>query len=86
MKTMDENPKREELLRYISRATSYGNLGLFVGTGFCKAVLNDGLDDIALSWGELLKRSAAELGVDYSAIRKEGANYPEIASAPLLFD
>jgi hypothetical protein len=80
MKTMDENLNREELLRCISASTSYGNLGLFVGTGFCKAILNDGVDDIALSWGQLLERSAAQLEVDYNAIPKEGASYPEIAS------
>ncbi len=80
MKKLDENPTREELLRYISTSTSYGNLGLFVGAGFCKAILNDGVDDIALSWGQLLERSAAQLEVDYNAIPKEGASYPEIAS------
>jgi SIR2-like domain len=77
---LNKNPNREQLLRYISAATSYGNLGLFVGTGFSKAILNDSIDEIALSWRQLLQRSAKQLEVDYDAISKEGTSYPEIAS------
>ena len=59
-----EVPTRTEVLTFISKSASYGNLGLFVGDGFSKAVLNDPMK-IALSWGELLERSAKKLKVDY---------------------
>lgn len=80
MATVGDNPKRDDVLKFISSSASYGNLGLFIGAGFCKAVLNDGLEEIALSWGQLLKKASEQLNVDYNAIPKEGAGYPEIAS------
>ena len=74
------NPTREDVLLFLSSASSYGNLGAFVGAGFSKAVLNANGDGIALSWGELLERVSAVIGVDYATIPKEGLGYPEIAS------
>jgi hypothetical protein len=59
-----EVPTRTEVLTFISKSASYGNLGLFVGAGFSKAVLNDPMK-IALSWRELLEQSAKKLKVDY---------------------
>ena len=58
-----------EALQFISAAASYGNLGLFIGAGLSKAVLND-VNEIALSWGQLLERGSITEGVDFSAIRK----------------
>lgn len=80
MKTLNNNPTRKQILRFISTSTSYGNLGLFVGTGFCKAILNGGFDEIVLSWEELLKKSAKQLNINYARIAKKGTSYPEIAS------
>ncbi len=80
MATIEDNPKREDVLKFISSSASYGNLGLFVGAGFCKAVLNNGLEDIALSWNQLLEKASEQLEMDYSLIPKEGSGYPEIAS------
>ena len=68
------------MLRFISKATSYGNLGLFIGTGFSKAVLNDNDSQIALSWGELLEQVSEKLEIDYEAIQKEGVGYPGLAT------
>jgi hypothetical protein len=80
--TLPEEPTREQVLKFLARSASYGNLGLFIGAGFCKAVLNETADDeIALSWGELLERAAKRLHVDYASIGKDGVSYPEIASA-----
>jgi hypothetical protein len=77
-----EVPTRTEVLTFISKSASYGNLGLFVGAGFSKAVLNDPMRmKIALSWGELLEQSAKNLKVDYDKIDKVGVGYPDIASA-----
>ncbi len=64
----------------MAESASYGNLGLFIGAGFSKAVLNAD-DKIALSWGELLKKAAKKMRVDYKSIANAGASYPEIASA-----
>ena len=80
MNRLPDNPSRAEVLAFISRSASYGNLGTFIGAGFSKAVLNDGLNDIALSWGELLAAVARSLDVNYDEIRKEGVSFPEIAS------
>ena len=80
MNKLPDNPSRAEVLAFISKSASYGNLGTFIGAGFSKAVLNDGFNDIALSWGELLAAVAKSLGVDYNEIWKEGVGYPEIAS------
>ena len=80
MNRLPDNPSRAEVLAFISRSASYGNLGTFIGAGFSKAVLNDGFNDIALSWGELLAAVASSLDVDYGEIWKEGVSFPEIAS------
>lgn len=80
MNRLPNEPSREEVLKFISKSASYGNLGLFMGAGFTKAVLNDNLDNIALSWAELLEKVSTILGVDYESIDKEGIGYPEIAS------
>jgi hypothetical protein len=81
MYKLSNTPTREQTLKFISQSASFGNLGLFIGAGFSKAVLNDEFSDIALSWGELLSRSSEKIGVDYEKIWKEGVSYPEIATS-----
>jgi hypothetical protein len=79
---LSKEPSREEVLTFLAHATSYGNLGLFIGAGFSKAVLNEASEDeIALSWGDLLKKAAKKMGVKYESVGKVGVSYPEIASA-----
>jgi len=78
--TLPKDVSREDALRFISNSASYGNLCLFVGSGFSKAVLNDESQDVALSWGELLEQASKKLSIDYESIPKEGVSYPEIAS------
>lgn len=72
-------PNRHDALAKIAKSSIFGNLGLFIGSGFSKAVL-DVDKEIALSWGELLKRAAEKLEVDYEQIAGSGFSYPEIAS------
>lgn len=79
--SLSADPTRNEVLTFISKSASYGNLGAFIGAGFSKAVLNDGYPGIALSWGELLERASANLHVNYEEINKIGVGYPDIASA-----
>jgi hypothetical protein len=81
MSRLSADPTRNEVLTFISKSASYGNLGAFIGAGFSKAVLNDELHEIALSWGELLKQASKKLNVDYDKINKIGVGYPDIASA-----
>jgi hypothetical protein len=81
MPQIRDNSTRDQVLRFISRSVNYGNLGVFIGAGLSKAVLNDDTAYVALSWGELLEKAAQRLGVDYNRIGKDGASYPEIASA-----
>lgn len=71
---------KQDVYKHISNSASYGNLGLFIGTGFSKAVLNDENHRIALSWGELLEKVCNKFDIDYDAIDKEGIGYPEIAT------
>ena len=81
MDRLPKEPSRDEVLTFLAGSASYGNLGLFIGAGFSKAVLNEGSeDDVALSWGELLEKVAKKMNVDYAAIKKTGVSYPEIAS------
>ena len=78
---LPETPSRDEVLTFISKSASYGNLGAFIGAGFSKAVLNNGAGGVALSWGELLEQSCKNLEIEYATIQKEGVSYPDIASA-----
>ncbi len=68
------------MIESLASSVSYGNLGLFVGAGFSKAVLDDESGGVALSWPELLEKTAQKMEVDYESINKVGASYPEIAS------
>jgi len=74
--------KIEDLFFNIAHASSYGNLGLFIGSGFTKAIVNDDFEKPAFDWGTLLKKSADELNVDYDNIISSNKNlsYPRIAS------
>ena len=72
-----ENPDYDKVLAYLAIASIQGRLGLFIGTGFSKAVLNN---TKALSWGELLKKASEELNIDHESIFKEGMSYPEFAT------
>lgn len=81
MFTLPETPTRQQVFAFLSRSASYGNLGAFIGAGFSKSILNDGGDEIALSWGDLLDKASRKLNIDYGAISKEGLSYPDIASA-----
>lgn len=71
---------RKGVLESLAASVSYGNLGLFIGAGFSKAVLDSKFGGVALSWPELLEKTAHKMNVDYASIDKVGASYPEIAS------
>lgn len=78
MSKIPDDSSREQVYEFISESTSFGNLGLFVGAGFSKAVITDGS---APSWGELLEECAANLEIDYDRVPKDGVGYPQIATS-----
>jgi hypothetical protein len=75
-----EKISKKKILKTISESSDFGNLGLFVGAGFSKAVLNGGIRNIALSWGELLEKASREMSIKYDEIDIGGIGYPEVAS------
>lgn len=78
MHRLPADPTREQVIRYISTSSIYGNLCLFIGAGFSKELVGDE----ALSWGQLLERASDQLGTkfDFSDNGLIGTGYPEIAS------
>jgi len=73
--------KREEILATIAKSSIYGNLGLFVGAGMSKAILNDDFEYIALSWGELIEKCAKSFDIALVDLDIEGLSYPDISSS-----
>ena len=81
VKTLGESPTRSSVLEFLFESSAYGNLGLFIGAGFTKAVFSLDSEEIALSWGQLLEAAGKELGIAFSKLRQDGRSYPEMASA-----
>ena len=82
MNRISNRPKRQDVLEFLAHAVGYGNLGLFIGAGFSKAVLSDGEEEeAALSWAQLLEKAAKRLQVKYADIPTAGLSYPAVASA-----
>lgn len=78
---MEENLTREYVMNELYKAYDYGNLGLFIGAGFSKAVVDNELDNKALSWGELIREVCKSLEVDIPNNNDtRGMSYPEIAT------
>jgi hypothetical protein len=72
---------RKEAIKLISKASLYGNLGLFIGAGMSMAILNDDWNIVALSWRQLIYKCAEEFNINLKdEIKTEGLSYPEIAS------
>lgn len=80
MDNLSDTPSKSELFDFLSYSSDFGNLGLFIGSGFSKAVLDSEFNYIALSWDELLKEGARKFEVEYSNIKKDGVSYPDIAT------
>jgi len=78
--TLPKEPSRADVLDFVFAASKYGNLGLFIGAGFSKAVLNRSEDEIALSWRDLLEVVSKEMKVKYASLKRDGASFPELAS------
>ena len=70
---------REYVLNALFKAFNYGNLGLFIGAGFSKAVVNDNLVASALSWGDLINKACEELHIQMpESDSLIGLSFPQI--------
>lgn len=78
--SLPQSPSREAVYKFVYQASKYGNLGLFIGAGFSKAVLNDDDSEIALSWGALLQKVGKRMKVSVDDLMEPGRSFPEIAS------
>lgn len=70
--------ERENLLERVANAALFGSLGLFVGSGFSKALTNGN----APSFKELLEQVCADLGIVWDfddPDRVRGRSYPSLA-------
>lgn len=76
---MHEIKTKIDIFDTICRAARLKNLGLFVGAGFSKSILDNDFNYLSYSWGELLKECCNVMNVDLE-IMKTNASYPEIAS------
>ena len=70
---------KEDLFQTICNASRLGTLGLFIGAGFSKALLEGNTKHTAYRWGELLEASCKKLEIDKQLINMNGS-YPELAT------
>lgn len=70
---------RDKVFESICKATRIDTLGLFIGSGFSKALLEGNPFSNAYSWSELLKKIAEDFGIARD-ILNEGKPYSEVAT------
>ena len=70
---------REKVFESICKATRMDTLGLFVGSGFSKALMMSHPHSKTYSWAELLQKAADDMEITRK-ILEEGKPYPEVAS------
>ncbi|MFL1707387.1 SIR2 family NAD-dependent protein deacylase [Campylobacter sp. MOP7] len=71
--------KKEEVFQKIADASLFGNLNLFIGAGFSKAIFESEIGG-PLTWIELLQKTCDALGVKFDEKDKQYTSCPEIAS------
>jgi len=71
---------REYVFHSLFNAFNYGNLGLFIGAEFSKAVVKNSPTS-ALSWEDLIKKACEELNLIMPDKEETiGLSFPQIAS------
>lgn len=70
---------KDDIYRIICNASRLETLGMFVGSGFTKAILENNNEYDAYNWAELLERCCDEMNID-KEIMKSNDSYPRIAS------
>ena len=69
---------REEVFDKIFKSFNYGNLGMFIGAGFSKAVVGN---DKALGWLDIIEQASDSFGLDFPEDGNLiGVSLPELAS------
>lgn len=77
---MTEVISREYVFEKLFNAFNYGNLGMFVGAGFSKAVVDDHIQK-ALGWFDLIKKVSWNFELDFpSEVDLIGKSLPELAT------
>lgn len=71
--------ERNEVYELICNASVLGNLGMFVGAGFTKSILENNYTCCSYNWMELLAECCKRMGTDPELVKSKGS-YPEIAS------
>lgn len=71
---------KEIVFDKLFNAFNYGNLGMFIGAGFSKAVIGDDFPP-ALGWFELIKEASGKFEIDFPSDEELiGVSLPELAT------
>lgn len=70
---------KEDVFKKIAQAVQMDTLGLFIGSGFTKALLENNRRAHSYDWRELLNEACDKLNVS-SDILSKGLTYPQVAS------
>ncbi|QOR67142.1 SIR2 family protein [Cytobacillus suaedae] len=77
---MSEIIAREIVFEKLFNAFNYGNLGMFIGAGFSKAVIGDDFPP-ALGWFQLIKKASEKLEIEFPNNEELiGVSLPELAT------
>jgi hypothetical protein len=77
---MSEMISRQYVFEKLFNSFNYGNLGMFIGAGFSKAVVDDDFQ-VALGWLELIKKASMNFELDFPSDNKlVGTSLPELAT------
>ncbi|MCY8930465.1 hypothetical protein ABE202_17755 [Bacillus subtilis] len=77
---MSEVISREVVFEKLFNAFNYGNLGMFIGAGFSKAVISDDFPP-ALGWLELIKEASKKFEIEFPNDKELiGISLPELAT------
>ncbi|OCX64783.1 hypothetical protein BFM98_07015 [Lysinibacillus sp. AR18-8] len=77
---MSNEITRDVVFEKLFTSFSYGNLGMFIGAGFSKAVIDDGVYS-AMGWFELIQKVSNSFGLDFPSNDKlVGVSLPELAT------
>ncbi|WP_434306142.1 hypothetical protein [Clostridium botulinum] len=77
---IDEELNKEIVFEKLFNSYNYGNLGLFIGAGFSKAVIKSRTKP-ALNWFELIKSASEKLELDFPEDKQLiGVSLPELST------
>ena len=77
---VSEDISRKIVLEKLFNAFNYGNLGMFIGAGFSKTVIDDKFSP-ALGWFDLIKEASDNFKIDLPSDKELiGVSLPELAT------